>query len=313
MWFHDTFGFEETDRETVTAQIVEDGPYLVSRPTGRRMRRGTLHVVALDELRRSAATLPRSSARTSLAGVVGDVRQLHTDPASAGSTFQVASQVNLLEMVGPHVTPDDGISGYESDHTQGPACAIACGAGTLDRNYFAALAGAKGQTAMRQLDTFSGLAQALGMRIPVRNGYVWPTRVQLVQASNVLTHATDDERDRLSGRLSIGIQADTEVTWMHAGHSVTQAYCSALPIAYRPELRDAPWEPLARLVLDAAYEATLAAAAITAARTGNHVVHLTRLGAGAFGNAVSWVDAAIERATSRAGTYGLELRLVTYG
>lgn len=56
---------------------------------------------------------------------------------------------------------------------------------------------------------------------------------------------------------------------MNAGHSVTQAFCSALPIAYLHDLQDAPWEPLARLVLDAAYEATLAAAAITAARTGN--------------------------------------------
>ncbi len=49
--------------------------------------------------------------------------------------FQVASQFNLLEMISPNVTPDDGIGIYENDPTQGPACAIACGAGTIYRNY----------------------------------------------------------------------------------------------------------------------------------------------------------------------------------
>lgn len=313
MWFRDTFGFDETDRATVLSQIVEDGPYLVSRPTARRMRRGTLDVVTMAELRRSAEALPRDSARTTLTEVVGDVRSIHTDPASAGATFQVASQVNLLEMTGPRVTPDDGITRYEKDHTQGPACAIACGAGTLHRNYFVEMGGSKGQTADRQINAFSGLAAALGMRVEVQNGYVWPTEAQLVQASDVITAADEDERDRLAGTLAIGVHADTEVTWMNAGHSVTQAFCSALPIAYLHDLPDAPWQPLARLVLDAAYEATLAAAAVTAARTGNRVAYLTRLGAGAFGNDADWVDAAIDRAVDRAGAYGLELRLVTYG
>ena len=39
------------------------------------------------------------------------------------------------EMVSPSVSPEDGIDRYEGDHTQGPACAIACGAGTIYRNY----------------------------------------------------------------------------------------------------------------------------------------------------------------------------------
>ena len=65
------------------------------------------------------------------------------------------------------------------------------------------------------------------------------------------------------GRLRIGVQWDTEVTLDDAGHTVTQAFCSALPIAYADHHADR-WEPFARLVLDAAYEATLAAAALNA-------------------------------------------------
>jgi hypothetical protein len=37
--------------------------------------------------------------------VVGDVQQLHQSPGCDGALFQVASQFNLLEMVGPGVTP----------------------------------------------------------------------------------------------------------------------------------------------------------------------------------------------------------------
>jgi hypothetical protein len=312
MWFRETFGFDEVDRANVLSQIVEDGEYIVWSPTGRRFRRGTLELPTLKELRRTSSALTPSGEPTTLTQVFGDIREIHVDPASAGATFQVASQVNLLEMTSPKVTPDDGIDRYWQDRTQGPACAIACGAGTLHRNYLADVDGAKGQTADRQIDAFAGLAAALGMRVNVYNGYVWPTWDQLVDAAQVITTATPSERDRLAGTLAIGVQADTEVTWRNAGHTVTQAYCSALPIDYVSDLHGAPWEPLARLVLDAAYEATLCVAAITAARTGNRVAYLTRVGAGVFGNPVSWVDAAIERAMARAGGYGLELRLVTY-
>jgi hypothetical protein len=38
--------------------------------------------------------------------------------------FQVASQFNLLEMVSFSVTPEQGVTGYESHHTQGPAGAV---------------------------------------------------------------------------------------------------------------------------------------------------------------------------------------------
>lgn len=312
MWFRDTFGFDEVDRATVLSQIIEDGPYIVSRATGRRMRRGALQVASLAELRGAAAALGASHAPTTLTEVFGDVRELHVAPLSAGATFQVASQVNLLEMAGPEVTPEEGIDGYDHDHTQGPACAIACGAGTLHRNYLVDVDGARGQTTDRQIDAFSGLATALGVEVAIHNGYVWPTRDQLAEAARVISTASAGDRLRLAGSLSIGVQEDTEVTWRHAGHTVTQAYCSALPMAYVPGLDGAPWEPLARLVLDAAYEATLCVAAITAGRTGNRTAYLTRLGAGAFGNPVAWVDEAIARAIERAGRYGLEVRLVTY-
>ena len=37
-----------------------------------------------------------------------------------GALFQVASQFNLLEMVSPRVTPEDGVTRYQHDRTPDP-------------------------------------------------------------------------------------------------------------------------------------------------------------------------------------------------
>src|SRR5215216_2373940 len=89
------------------------------------------------------------------------VRAMHRSPEYAGALFQVASQFNLLEMVGPEITPMDGVTRYEGDRTQGPACAIAAGAATIYRNYFAPVAGGQGQTEERQFDGLADIGEAL--------------------------------------------------------------------------------------------------------------------------------------------------------
>jgi hypothetical protein len=35
-----------------------------------------------------------------------------------------------------HTVPEDGVTAYAADPTQGPACALACAAGSVYRNYF---------------------------------------------------------------------------------------------------------------------------------------------------------------------------------
>ena len=67
---------------------------------------------------------------------IGDVGTLHRADEYSGAVFQAASQFNCLEMVGPRVRPEDGVTCYWMDRTQGPTCALACPAGTVYRNYF---------------------------------------------------------------------------------------------------------------------------------------------------------------------------------
>ena len=93
---------------------------------------------------------------------------------------------------------------------------------------------------------------------------------------------------------------------------VSQAFCSALPVAYS-QVPAAVWHPFAVLVLEAAYEATLISAVLNAQRGRSNIVFLTQLGGGAFGNDASWIEAAMRRALRSAADWGLIVKLVSFG
>ncbi|MDF1739978.1 MAG: hypothetical protein P1U86_12525 [Verrucomicrobiales bacterium] len=319
-WFEQLLGFSEGLHRENPDELREklelkDG-VLRSRVNNCSYAVGKLDTPDLDSLREATEGQLNRGGRTTLEERVGDVQAFHTDTENAGAFFQVASQFNLLEMVGPSVTPEHGVTGYAHDHTQGPACAIACGAGTVFRNYFFEIDGQVGQTAERQVDCSRDLGVALGndddQLWAMRNGYLLPTREGLATISERIESLSPEARESLCGKLRIGVQEDTEVTIQEAGHLVTQAFCSAVPVAYS-ELPDSLWEPLARVVLDASYEATLHAALLNSIRTGNPGVYLTLLGGGAFGNRIEWIIEALERALSNVREAGLSIFIVSYG
>jgi hypothetical protein len=325
-WFERITGFAERAHADTQAALRVDGNHLVNHVTGRRFGMGHLQVVSLAELRRQVGVMqpsastsspptstPTASALPRIAVVRGDVRDLHLDPAYAGALFQVASQFNLLEMVGPTITPDDGVTRYAWDNTQGPACAMAAGAGTIYRNYLAPVGGGIGQTGNRQIDTLAELGQALGHNTdqPLwhwRNGYALCSSPGLRRIRDRLAGTDDSGLDALRGLLRIGLHWDVEVTDTHdsPGPLVSQAYCSALPVAYGEPAKH-EWEPFARLVLEAAYEATLLAGVLNLRRGASPQVLLTRLGGGAFGNQPGWIAAAIDYALAHVARQGLEL------
>lgn len=68
--------------------------------------------------------------------ISGDVQTYHGDPKNKFCTIQVASQLNCLEYVMPGLTPEQGITGYAMDRTQGPACCVCTAPGIAVRNYF---------------------------------------------------------------------------------------------------------------------------------------------------------------------------------
>lgn len=356
-WFEDLTGFRETSPNQVRRNLTLDGDTLTSHANGRVMTCGRLETPSLGELRERVRGIEHQIGALSVREVVADVRDLHTDPSNASALFQVASQFNLLEMASPNVTPDQGVGIYEGDHTQGPACAVAAGAGTIYRNYFApvgtlcsgrrpagpngvvgaaglevvhtpcsgrcptepggaSLSEQIGQSKDRQIDCLADLGQALGNTgdalWTMRNGYALATRAGLTTISQRLQNATAQERDDLRALLRIGVQWHTEVTLNNAGHTVSQAYCSALPVAYTPHPPEL-WEDFARLVLEAAYEATLCAAILNAVDTGNTTVFLTLLGGGVFGNRRVWIIDSMLQGLSQYVDWNLDVAIVSHG
>jgi len=314
-WFKALTGFSEDSPQQVRTNITVDGYVLKSRINGATLFCGNLETPSLAELRKRVDSSGYKTKETSVREVVANVKHLHANESNAGSLLQVASQFNLLEMVSPSVTPERGVGIYENDHTQGPACAIAAGAGTIYRNYFASVNGQIGQSATNQINCLADIGAALGnyeSRLwSMKNGYALPSHSGLIEISNRLRASSKVELDELRQLLRIGIQWKTQVTLDGCKHKVSQAYCSALPVAYS-SLPSNIWEEFAKLILEASYEATICAAILNSVENGNNRLFLTMLGGGAFGNETDWIIEAIQRALNRYKHAGLEIAIVSH-
>ena len=183
-WFERLTGFKEVGHETTRSRLSVEGTRLRSLVNGGSYEAGELELASLHSLRNEVANASGPSGRLKVSVVRGDVRRMHQAPEYTGALFQVASQFNLLEMACPEVSPEAGVTRYEGDRTQGPACAIAAGAATIYRNYFAPVEGQQGQTDARQLDGLADVGMALSATLgrPVgelwrmQNGYALATR-----------------------------------------------------------------------------------------------------------------------------------------
>lgn len=315
-WFEKLTGFAEESPQQVRDNITIEGNVLKSHVNGKEMICGRLETPSLAELRESVQSSAYKVGKISVSELVANVQDLHLNKSNANSLFQVASQFNLLEMRSPSITPEIGVGIYEKDFTQGPVCAIAAGAGTIYRNYFVKVNKQIGQSAINQIDCLADIGVALGNEgnrlWKMRNGYVLPSRNALVEISCQLRELTHSEVDKLRQLLRIGIQWNTQVTLNDCQHIVSQAYCSALPVAYSNYPCDL-WAEFARLVLEASYEATICTAILNLLNNGNNRVFLTLVGGGAFGNQHEWIIDAIQRALNLYRNVDLDVIIVSYG
>ena len=321
-WFSRLTGFNEGPYSTRREYLYVNRSNMRTKVNDRSFCIGQFELPSLADLRLRVAQGTGASGPNRVSIVTGDVRKMHQMPEYAGALFQVASQFNALEMVGPSVTPEDGVTRYEHDRTQGPACAIAAGAATIYRNYFAPVGDQIGQSAANQIDGLADLgaelSRALGRPVndlwSMQNGYALATRAGLHMITSYLREIGVTERSELAGRLQIGLHQDVEVTDgpTSPGQLVNQIFCSALPVAYG-RWQQPLWRDFAQLILDAAYEATLLAGVLNSRQGGSNIVLLTMLGGGAFGNAPEWINTSLQRAISKTQGHGLDVRVVSYG
>lgn len=317
-WFYQLFGFEENEfNETKTRfKLSKNKRHLMSRVNNREYTCGTFSTPSLKELKEQANDIDMIIGKPRVKHIVTDDIMLeHEKSENRRAMFQVASQFNCLEFSGPGYTPEMGITGYIHDATQGPACSLAAPAATVYRNYFT------NQTKEYQIDNSEDLHEYLKSiddtitsdYWSVKNGYTNSTKDQLKNLKHILRKTSiiqnkkrgtfsEPEREKALSNLRVGLHSGVEVRLpgrtTNKTNKVSQVFCSAVSCAYGNNMiTKKEWEPLARLILDGAYEATLWAAAIEYSMgIGSGKVFLTMLGGGAFGNEPHWIEDAISRA-----------------
>jgi hypothetical protein len=355
-WFSKLFGVHENLDFIYQDFKFEEPSSLIATKENRRFEIGRFSTPNLSELRNSVrlalnmspdvkfagASIPAPHRRIKVQHIaIPGVLEIHK--SYPGALYQAASQFNCLEFPGPNFKPEDGITDYVTDRTQGPACAIACAAGSLFRNYFVQVPNAPsiGQSEQHQLNNLIDVETYLRNDAHgywyVRNGYIFSSNDDaLVALNRRIAEPKWDEKSRtikeaIRKRIRIGLQEDVEVVVddtynplrnfnaEKSGDSkesrllVTQSYCSALSCAYSYTPINL-WEPLARLVLDGAYESTILAGVLNSIKHReiqsssapeemfHNIVFLTFVGGGAFGNDMSWIASAIGRAVARVET-----------
>lgn len=343
-YFTHIFNFNEADYEQTRLELCAQAYYkkgdalqrvhfgAVGPNKDQSVQVGTFEVPTMQALQAQVLGYgkEKNKGTVTLTSVIGDSRKLHLDTNNNGSVIQVASQFNCLEMGSPNMVPENGIVCYQYDRTQGPACAIPCAAGTAWRNYCTQLLSVEnpGQRAESQINNLADIENILKARTngksfwTVKNGYVESTDDQLVELNKLL----QDQLlvNQLKQVLRIGVHWDTEVTevidWKNRKEPllVTQTFNSALSIGYSRVQDKKLWAPLARLVLEASYEATLYTAVLNnkqRAEQGKAAapVYLTAVGGGVFANDHEWIGTAIGKAIKKIESLGYDLDVrVTY-
>ena len=384
-FFRRVFGFEEDEYSVTRDKLIAAATFtapptgsvaaIASLPTpaercvftigGRRFDAGIFFEPSVAELRtfvsqrladpavRGAVSAAADKARgqnggsnvVTVANLVGESKSLHLEPRFAGAVFQAASQFNYLEFPSPGSAPEQGIGGYAFDRTQGPACAIACAAGTAYRNYLlpplksdaAVLRGLRGQrkdyqrNGILELETvfLAHVAAApptdptLPIAPPqlpwrVKSGYIEASPERLLEANRFMGNAALVSTMRSA--LRVGVQLDTVVINKDQPvHSVSQVYCSAVSCGYS-RCPTSSWMPLASLVLDASYEATYLVAVVKAiddivAGKEPAPLLLTKVGGGVFANEAEWIQHAIRSGAKAVAALNVPLSVfvVHYG
>ena len=145
---------------------------------------------------------------------------------------KAASQFNCLEFCFPDIIPENGITMYANDRTQGPACAIAAAAGTVYRNYFAPVTDRQtgeiiqyGQSKILQINNLDEIENILNNTEhrywKIKNGYSFSDNVTALQQLN--THLLSIDPITFStyrDAIKVGVHEDVGVTFKTARHEV---------------------------------------------------------------------------------------------
>jgi hypothetical protein len=309
-WFYKTFHFHELKPFEKTKKVFQQLLTKDNKINGIDVGKFTTYANSLVWYYTHQYTRKAKKATIRFENIVGSAIDIH-NICREGDTIQVASQLNCLEMIDPSKTREDGITIYEYDKTQGPACAMCAPAGLAFRNYL-----------LEEIpDTSSEFKQFLHSRSNniagswrVENGYfIIDTQDQLVEINNILKTSQMIRRDA-RGSIACGSHTGQGVCidGENLNKRVNHVYCSGLPISYHNPQKINPelWLGLSELFLEAIYENTI----LLACYNESSVCYLTAVGGGAFGMRPEQIARAIRRACNVVANAGfsIDVKMVHY-
>lgn len=319
-WFLCAFGFKEQSyfqTKSIFQKMMQDeyNTHLNG------IQIGQFELLNKKQLQDRLLTIPMvfNNGCITLENIIDDIHAIHQNPLkSANATIQVASQFNCLEMVNPNRTPENGITDYQFDKTQGPICAMAAPAGLAYRNYLYN----GGQTNLNQIDMTADLLRYLQTFDPtiywnMQNGYLIFDNEENLRKINRVLFNNPNIKKNAKNLIQSGshINQGVFIQYQEYQHIVNHVYCSGLPITYNKLPVDI-WDALSEIFLETMYENTLMIAYMNNLRSGqNRPCYLTQVGGGVFGMKHSQIIKAIHKTCHVLAKKGLKLdvKVVHYG
>jgi hypothetical protein len=322
-WFKSLFGFHESVdevRANFTVEVDAAGQAtLTSAANGRSFNAGRFTVRNIPSFPAPPAVGGGKINVIKGAGMSGklylvDALASQSHESFDGATFLAASNFNCLEFVGPSQTAGEGVTGYYGDTTQGPYCALAAGAATVYRNYFAP----HGEGAVGQLDQEVRLLKDTPIDPFVSHGY---PQLRASDLTGMADHNWDDP-----DQFYVGVHENCEVTTTRGegrstfalappGRIVHHVYAAAFDFNGYVAPSDVGLA-ISKKLLAAEYRAAVLAAAELAnkypGRQGSNKLVLTFLGGGVFGNPKDMICSAMLEAKDLIVQSGLQVYIVCW-
>ena len=317
-WFNDFFKFIESkdyDKNKESMLIIFINNKI------KDLNCGIFEVFSCEELHQ-LLDIPTNNKnknnKVSIKNIFMKVEKIHDNHELANSTIQVASQLNCLEMTGPSIFPEYGITIYAKDKTQGPACAMCAPAGLAYRNYIYD----GGQTHNKQIDMSSKLLDYLKTKDNkitwnVRNGYLlFDNEYKLKKINELLQDKEIFKEAKKLIQSGSHSQQGIRINNNNKNYTMNHVYCSGLPISYNNNINnDDLWDILSILFLEGLYENTLLIAVMNNLLSREiKPCFLTKVGGGVFRMKDILIVNAIKKACNTIYNLGfnLEIFLVNY-
>lgn len=302
-WFKKVFGFEEKNYDAT--KIIFD--YLYEKENNKSINGYNVGIFEIinNEYLNNKFKVTQHTGTVTLENIFGDIKQIHMSQNNA--TIQVASQFNCLEMSNPSVSPENGITIYENDKTQGPICAITAPAGLAYRNYI--YNGGQKKNPVNMLSDFIDFLEKRDKTINIRviNGYFFvKSDSDLKKINKILLY---HPYIRFHAKKLICSGSHTNQSVINSDNLVNHVYCSGLPINYARNIFDTDlWDGLSELILETMYENTLLIACDNNIKNNtNEPCYLTLIGGGVFGMKHFQIKNAIQKACNTIAKKGLSL------